>query len=467
MPRPRVHLTPARGWLNDPNGLVHDGRRFHAFFQFHPDGLEWGPMHWGHATSTDLVAWVHDPEPALAPGPLGQAYSGSAVVDHHDTAGFGAGALVLVFTHAASDRQVQSLAWSTDGATFTEAEGNPVLVADDGIADFRDPKVLRWGGAVGHWALVLAAGDEIRLFTSPDLHRWTQTDAYRPEPAHRGALETPDLFPLTADDGTEHWVLTLGVLRGAPVGGSGAWAVAGSFDGERFRPTQPGRWVDHGADFYAAQSWSGVPDGRRIWTAWLSNWDHASALPAEGWRGQLAIPRELRLVRRGDGVHLVQQPVAELRGWREEGWTAERWPMGAGAPADVPASGAALDVEVHGLGSAGIDLWCRRADASLHVAVDPGRAELRVTVAHDAGTGATTVTRVRSAPLATAPGDHLRVVLDLASAEVFLGPAAITELLPTLDEPWSVALAAAGPSACEVGPVSVHPLGQGNWRQTT
>jgi sucrose-6-phosphate hydrolase SacC (GH32 family) len=446
--------------------LVHDGERYHAFFQHHPHSLEWGPMHWGHATSTDLVAWHHEPDPALAPGPLGQAFSGSAVVDHHGTAGFGAGAIVLVFTHADEHRQVQSLAWSLDGITFTEAADNPVLVPAHGEVDFRDPKVLRWGDATpggGHWAMVLACGHEIRVFTSPDLHRWTQSDAFRPEPAHQGALETPDLFPLTTDDGTERWVLTLGALGGAPAGGSGTWAVVGRFDGERFQPSGPGRWVDHGADFYAAQSWSDGPDDRRTWTAWLNNWDHATGLPAQGWRGQLALPRELRLARTAAGEAVVaQRPVAELAGWRLPGWTVDRLALEPGTAHDAPVTGEALDIEVHDVADGGIDLWCRRPGGSVHVAVEPGGEVLRVTCAGDVP-GEVASAPVRTAPTHAAPADVLRVVLDVASVEVFLGAGTVSELLPTLDEPWSITIGGASP----VGPVSVHPLAQGNWRQTT
>lgn len=460
-PRPRVHLTPTHGWLNDPNGLVHDGERFHAFFQHHPDGLEWGPMHWGHATSTDLIGWTPAAEPALAPGPGGMAFSGSAVIDHHDTAGFGAGAMVLVFTHATETHQVQSLAWSTDGATFTEASDNPVLVAADGVADFRDPKVFRWG-TDGRWVMVLAAGDEVRLFTSPDLHRWTQTDAYRPEPAHEGALETPDLFHLTADDGTDHWVLTLGALKGAPAGGSGTWAVVGSFDGERFRPTAPGRWVDHGPDFYAAQSWSDLPDGRRVWTAWLNNWDRATALPARVWRGQLAVPRELRLVRRSGEVHVAQEPVAELATWRGDGWTQDALDLGAGEVA-VPVSAVALDVEVDGVPGGGVQLECRRTGGSVRVTVDHAEGLLRVSCTDDEAGVPPGSASVCTAPLTTGPDDRLRVVLDAASVEVFLGPAAVSHLLPLRDDPWSVSITAPEASGeAVVGQVGVFPLVQGN-----
>jgi sucrose-6-phosphate hydrolase SacC (GH32 family) len=465
--RPFVHLSPRHGWLNDPNGLVHDGERFHAFFQHHPDSLEWGPMHWGHATSTDLIAWDHQAELALAPGPLGMAFSGSAVVDRHDTAGFGAGAIVLVFTHATESQQVQSLAWSTDGTTFTEADDNPVLVAADGVPDFRDPKVLRWGGVDGHWVMVLAAGDEVRLFTSADLRRWTQTDAHRPSPAHRGALETPDLFPLTADDGTEHWVLSLGALQGAPAGGSGTWAEVGTFDGERFRPSAPGRWVDHGPDFYAAQSWSDVPDGRRIWTAWLNNWDHAIALPARVWRGQLAVPRELRLVRRAGEVLVAQAPVAELTAWHRGGWTRDAVDLGAGAVA-VPVAGAALDVEIGGAPTAGAQLVCRRAGGSVHITVDPDAGRLQVACADDQAGDPAGAVSTCEAPFAADPGDRLRVVLDLASVEVFLGTAAVSHLLPTRDARWSVTISAAPASpGAALGPVAVHELAQGNWRHTT
>lgn len=244
-------------------------------------------------------------------------------------------------------------------------------------------------------------------------------------------------------------------------------AVIGTCDGERFRPSAPGRWVDHGPDFYAAQSWSDVPDGRRIWTAWLNNWDRASALPARVWRGQLAVPRELRLVRLAGEVRVAQAPVAELAAWRRSGWTRDALDLGAGA-VTVPVSGAALDVEIGGVPASGMQLECHRAGGSVRISVDPGAGRLQVACADDqAGDPAGTVSSCE-APLATAPGDRLRVVLDVASVEVFLGTAAVSHLLPTRDAPWSVTISAASsaPSAA-LGPVGVHELAQGNWRHTT
>ena len=177
--RPAYHYTPAQGWMNDPNGLIYLNGEYHLFFQYNPDATVWGPMHWGHATSADLVNWQRLPV-ALAPDKLGSIFSGSAVVDRGNTAGFGAQALVAVFTHEQGGAQRQSLAFSTDeGRTWTMYSGNPVLAAPGNLKDFRDPKVFWYGdGAAGHWVMVLAAGNTILFYTSPDLKAWSPAGSF-------------------------------------------------------------------------------------------------------------------------------------------------------------------------------------------------------------------------------------------------------------------------------------------------
>ncbi len=317
--RPLVHFTPPSGWLNDPNGLVHDGTDFHLCYQHHPDSLAWGPMHWGHATSRDLLTWEHRPI-ALAPDSRGAVFSGSALVDREGSAGSGKDALVAFFTaFREGEPQEQCVASSSDGGrTWRRHARNPVLTGPPGQVDFRDPKVVRFddSSGEGHWVMAVAAGDQVIFHRSDDLVDWQECGRFGgAHGAHGGVWETPDLFwlPLGADDG--RWVLSVSVLGGGPAGGSATQYFLGRYDGATFRcddGPETVRWVDQGADFYAPQSWSDVPDGRRIWLAWLSNWDYGRETPASGWRGAMTIPRELSLVRDQDGVGLAQRPVREL-----------------------------------------------------------------------------------------------------------------------------------------------------------
>ena len=280
--RPRLHATAPRGWLNDPNGLIHVDGVYHLFFQHQPDAIDWGPMHWGHAVSRDLISWDSRPI-ALAPDADGVVYSGSAVqLDD--------GTLAAIFTNVAQDgTQDQRLALSDDGESWVRHPGNPVLVAPHGEHDFRDPKVLRHEG---HWVMVLAAGQEVRFYSSPDLLAWTETGSFgREHGAHGGVWETPDLLRFG-----DRWVLTVSVWDGGPCGGSGTQYFVGSFDGGTFTcddPPERTRWVDLGPDFYAPQSWSGLPDERVLWLAWMSNWAYAGQVPATTWRGVMTVAREV------------------------------------------------------------------------------------------------------------------------------------------------------------------------------
>lgn len=320
--RPVFHFTPPAHWINDPNGLVYHEGEYHLFYQYYPEGLVWGPMHWGHAVSRDLITWEHLPI-ALYPDELGMIFSGSAVIDTENTAGFGPGAMIAIFTHNDRLGQMQSIAYSTDkGRTWTKNAGNPVIPLIEGKPDIRDPKVI-WHAPSQRWVMVLAVMTEVWFYTSPDLKQWTKSGVFgEGYGSHGGIWETPDLFEMQVEgEDTRVWVLTIGVQNDAPAGGSGTQYFIGSFDGSTFHcadAPETIRWADYGADFYAAQSWSPPPGARRTWLAWMSNWAYAREFPATDWRGSMSLPREMLLVREGEEIVLIQQPIPQLAALRGE-----------------------------------------------------------------------------------------------------------------------------------------------------
>lgn len=315
--RPVYHFTPPSNWMNDPNGLVYYRGEYHLFYQYHPDSAIWGPMHWGHAVSPDLVNWQHLLI-ALSPDENGYIFSGSAVIDWQNSAGFGREAMIAIFTHhGEGHRESQSLAYSLDkGRTWMKYSGNPVLRQPDATPDFRDPKVF-WHTA-GYWTMSLAAGNTILFYISPDLINWTLSGSFGEGEygSTGGVWETPDLFELPVDGGPEtRWVLTVGVGNGGPAGGSGTQYFIGAFDGKTFTSENTKDtilWADFGADYYAAQSWSDEPTGRRIMLGWQNNWQYANLIPTSTWRGAFSLPRELLLAHTANGIRLVQKPVKEL-----------------------------------------------------------------------------------------------------------------------------------------------------------
>ena len=236
--RPTYHFSPLYGWMNDPNGMVYKDGEYHLFYQYNPYGSKWGNMNWGHAISKDLVNWEHRPV-AIAPDAFGTIFSGSAVIDHHNTAGFGAGAIVAIYTQN-SDRQVQSIAYSTDnGRTFTKYENNPVLVSE--ARDFRDPKVF-WYEGTKRWIMVLAVGQEMQFFSSPNLKDWTFESSFgKGHGAHGNVWECPDLFELPVEGTNEkRWVL-LCSLGDGPFGDSATQYFVGSFNGKEFVNESPSK----------------------------------------------------------------------------------------------------------------------------------------------------------------------------------------------------------------------------------
>jgi fructan beta-fructosidase len=348
--RPQYHFSPTENWMNDPNGLVYAGGEFHLFFQNNPAGAVWGPMHWGHAVSTDLVNWQHLPI-ALAPDDKGEIYSGSTVIDLANSAGFGVGALIAVFTHNLDGTQSQSLAYSTDrGRTWTKYAGNPVLRAPNGLKDFRDPKVFWYDDAgTGHWVMLVAAGTYILFYTSHDLKHWTACGSFgHGYGSKAGVWETPDLVKLPLDDGTKtRWLLTTSALIDLPSGRGGVQYFIGQFDGQVFTSDNPKEtvlWADYGADFFAAQAWNSEPNGRHIWAAWMNNWSYARKIPTSTWRGILTLPRELGLVTTSEGPRLQQQPIAELQRLRGKHWHWQNITLDHTADLLANASGETLEI---------------------------------------------------------------------------------------------------------------------------
>ena len=309
--RPQIHFTPAKNWMNDPNGMVYADGNYHLFYQYNPQGNDWGNMSWGHATSTDLMHWTEQPV-ALTRDELGDIFSGSAVIDKNNTAGFGANAMVALYTSAGSDgKQQQSIAFSTDGGkNFTRYTGNPVIKNDDD--NLRDLKVF-WHEASKQWIMALAKGWKmgVEFYASPDLKSWQHQSTFFVPLAGRPSLqwECPDLIQMG-----NKWVLLVSVNPGGPILGSGMMYFVGQFDGKEFKadgaegttPVEP-QWLDYGMDNYAGVTWSNTGD-RHIMIGWMNNWSYAGAVPCSPWRSAMTLPRELKLIEH-DGKYLLCAPV--------------------------------------------------------------------------------------------------------------------------------------------------------------
>ena len=333
--RSAFHYTPQRNWMNDPNGLVFHNGLYHLFYQYNPNGNSWGNMSWGHATSSDLLHWSEQPV-AMHVNATEEIFSGSIVVDTHNTSGLGpanSSPLIALYTSvykAGSGHrpgtQAQSLAYSTDdGKTWRKYAGNPVLTLDPESQNFRDPKVS-WYAPGGYWLMTTVVADAhvVKMYRSNNLIDWDfLSDFTLPDIPHRGALwEMPDLFPLPLDGDSrkQKWVMIVNVNPWSIAGGSGAMYFVGSFDGRTFTPenvapagSDPSRfqWLDHGADYYAAGTFANAPGGEAVTIGWMSNWDYAERIPTTPWKGATALPRVLAL-KTVDGVpRLISGPVEQ------------------------------------------------------------------------------------------------------------------------------------------------------------
>ena len=327
--RPQFHFSPREHWTNDPNGLVYFDGEYHLFYQYNPFGDVWGHMSWGHAVTRDLVHWQE--LPVALPEENGvMIFTGSTVVDAHNTSGFCAGGkpcLVAVYTgHTPPTAtqpalQTQNLAYSNDhGRTWTKYSANPVLNLK--LADFRDPHVF-WSDAARRWIMVVALPNDhkVLFYGSPDLKAWERLSEFGPAGATGGQWECPTLteVPVTGSP-TPRWVLKVGLNPGGLQGGSGEQYFVGTFDGARFtndNPSSTTLWTDYGKDCYCALTFNAMPRGQSpITIGWMSNWQYAAKTPTQPWRGQMTIPRRLQLRKLPEGLRLVQEPIETLGGLR-------------------------------------------------------------------------------------------------------------------------------------------------------
>lgn len=315
--RPVYHHTPAYGWMNDPNGMFYKDGVYHLYFQHNPYGSTWGNMTWGHSTTTDLVNWNYEGL-AIKPDAWGAVFSGSAVVDYDNTAGFGKNAVVAFYTSAKSspwgDTQSQSMAYSLDnGKTFVKYAYNPVVTSSK--RDFRDPKVF-WYAPDKHWVMILAGGQEMDIYSSKNLKDWKYESSFgAKQGAHGGVWECPDLVELPVEGAKEKkWVLICNINPGGPFGGNAAQYFVGTFDGKKFvneSPTQT-KWMDWGKDHYATVTFSNAPGGRCIALGWMSNWQYQTVLPTLQYRGSNTIARDLTLYRQDGELLLRCTPSPEI-----------------------------------------------------------------------------------------------------------------------------------------------------------
>lgn len=475
--RPQWHFSPAKNWMNDPNGLIWLDGEYHLFYQFNPFGDQWGHMSWGHAVSRDLVHW-QELAVAIPEDERVSIYSGSVVLDQSNSSGFGVhgrAPLVAVYTgclRRPEGGQAQELAYSNDrGRTWTKFAGNPVL--DLGMRDFRDPKVF-WHAPTSRWIMVVVLPDDRRaqFYGSHNLRAWTLLSEFEAPFEGQGIWECPDLIELPGVDGESIWMLKVDALLGHPSGGSGARIFFGQFDGVRFvaEPEESPRWADLGADFYAALSWANLPDAklRPVWLAWMNCHRYAKLLPTHPWRGSMSAPRELRARRAPNGWQLLQQPVREWQVLR-----GPRWQCDAGAVNDGESTIKTFDAA------------CRTPEIEFSVGASHAResglllrwgASEHVRIGFDHERSAVYVDRAQAG--FNPPGDALyvrrrwashlqdaskalrfRVLVDCSSVEVFVGDGetVLTEqILPSGEGP-SLSLYAEG-GQTQFGTVAVWPL---------
>lgn len=301
------HHTPVYGWMNDPNGMFYKDGVWHLYYQYNPYGSQWENMTWAHSTSTDLIHWKNHGE-VIQPDALGTIFSGSSVVDKENTAGFGKDAVVAFYTSAGA-AQTQSIAYSTDnGETFKKYVNNPILTSD--VPDFRDPNVF-WNEDVKQWNLILAAGQQMNIYSSKNLKDWKYESSFGEGYGnHEGVWECPDLLKMG-----DKWVLICNINPGGPFGGSATQYFVGSFDGHKFTcesKPEVTKWMDYGKDHYATVSFSNAPDSRIVVLPWMSNWQYANQVPTQQFRSANGLPRDLGLYSYNGEDYVSVKPSPEV-----------------------------------------------------------------------------------------------------------------------------------------------------------
>ncbi len=305
--RPLYHHTPPYGWMNDPNGIFYKDGVWHLYFQYNPFGSQWENMNWGHSTSRDLIHWTYEGIP-IQPDALGVIYSGCCVVDKDNVAGFGKNAIIAFYTSAGTS-QTQSIAYSLDnGKTFTKYAGNPIVTSN--VPDFRDPKVF-WNEDTQLWNLILAAGQQMSIYSSKNLKDWTFESHFGEGYGnHDGVWECPDLIKMG-----NKWVLLCNINPGGPYGGSATQYFVGHFDGHKFTcesaPTVT-KWLDYGKDQYATVTFNNAPNGRIVAIPWMSNWQYGNHVPTLQFRSANGLPRELGLFSYQGESYISVKPSPEV-----------------------------------------------------------------------------------------------------------------------------------------------------------
>ncbi|MBC9725251.1 GH32 C-terminal domain-containing protein [Streptomyces sp. TRM68367] len=442
--RPTYHYSQLTGRTSDPNGLVYYDGEYHLFHQ--DEGR------WAHAVSTDLIHWQALPI-ALPWNEYGNCWSGSAIVDEEDTSGLfdGRSGLIAYYTSYHPDKPGGNasvrIAYSKDkGRSWHWHGGSPPAVENPGGPDagwtFRDPKVIR-DEKHDQWLMVVSGGDHIRFFTSTDLLTWTHVSSFGyGDWATPGVWECPDFFPLPVDGDKDKvkWVLTLSTGAVRATNGSAAQYFTGDWNGTDFTPDQTAGTVlraDSGRDYYAAMSFSGLPDGRRVWLGWMSNWDYPFSAPTGAWNGQLSIPRDLTLTDTADGVRLVQTPVQELIPLRTSTTTRKDLSVGpASANPLAGVTGIAYEIEAEiTLGTATEIGFRLRADDDQHTTVGYD-AEANQLFVDRSASGVSDFTQYfagrTTAPMKATDGRVImRLYMDSSSIEAFGadGRAAVTSLI--------------------------------------
>ena len=311
--RPQIHFTPSKNWMNDPNGMVYFNGIYHLYYQFNPEGNEWGNMSWGHATSPDLIHWEEQPL-AITPNNLGFIFSGSCVIDKDNTVGYGSDTLFAIYTSCDLKIQQQSIAYShNEGQTFINYPGNPVIPNDDD--NLRDPKVF-WHEESKKWIMVLAKGNVkgVEIYGSKDLKEWEHLSKFYVEipKMYNTQWECPDLFELDYKD-SKKWVLIVNVNPRIGILGSGTMYFLGNFNGTHFIEDNLDYpiWLDYGMDNYAGVTWSNTGK-RKILLGWMNNWLYAGDVPCSPWRSAMTLPRELKLLEYEDKPILANTVVEEI-----------------------------------------------------------------------------------------------------------------------------------------------------------
>ena len=326
--RPQFHFSPPSGWMNDPNGMFYLNGNYHLFYQHYPDDNVWGPMHWAHAISKDLIHWENKPI-AIYPDGNNYIFSGSAIVDKNNKSGLGDGNnppilafytnhdmfLERMWNETKEDKYIhvetQHIAYSQDlGKTWKKYDKNPII-DNPGFRDYRDPKVT-WSEEYKKWFITLAARDRIIFYSSENLIDWEFISEFTGIGEMNGVWECPDLFPLVDEEGNKKWVLFVSINKSSPNGGSGTQYFIGDFNGkdfivdDNFLGDEKSIWIDYGSDNYAGVTWNNTSDNlkSRKFIGWMSNWKYGQMVPTSKWRSAMTIPRDITLIKNSDKYRL-------------------------------------------------------------------------------------------------------------------------------------------------------------------